>query len=104
MPVVALKPANKMGFGFAYPPSGKIKIYLEASYPVDVFLASNDQATKINSPTDAVTLGAHVFTQQMLMPHIEIGIPPSWSSGWQLVVGNPHPSEVVAVFYQIYQA
>jgi hypothetical protein len=105
MPVVALKPLHKIGVGFGnLTPSGKVKIYLEASEPVDVFFSKHGLFGQISSTELAQKFESVAFPGQMKMNYIEVPIPPAWTDGFDLIIGNPHTTEIAAVFYGIFPA
>ena len=104
MPVVSIQPQKRISPFFTYPNSGKARIYLEASSPVDVFLVRTDQANSINSMANALNLGIQALANQLKIENQIFPLPPEWNTtGWNLVIGNGGP-DVAAVFYSVFEA
>lgn len=107
MPVGKVLPASKVGPYFAYPPSGRVRVYLEAEFPVDVYIANPQQAPQITSVQTAAAFAPAVliYNSRLYMNEI-INLPKAWESvGWSLVIGHPGvPNEAIAVCYFIYPA
>ena len=102
MPVAAIQPKNKISPGYLCPKSGKVRVYLEASQPVDVYVASNQQADGVDSPATAANLGVLTFLGQTKLDQT-VTLPLAWQfgGGWKLVIGNGQ-ANVVAVYYMVY--
>lgn len=106
MPVVALKPNHKISPWFVNPTwsGGKVRIYVESSSPVDVFVVNSAQAPTINSTADAQKLGILYFPATSAIDQI-ITLPASWSGGWNLIIGHGgFPKEIIAVYYAVFNA
>ena len=104
MPVVALKVGHKIAPNFAYPTSGRVRIYMEASDPVDVFVSSPEQAPQINSVQAAQFMQLPNFPQRIGMNEV-VPLPVTWRNGWTLTIGHPGThNEVIAVYYYISEA
>jgi hypothetical protein len=103
MPTAIVNPNNKIVAGYAYPPTGKVKIYVESNLPVDVYFASNQQAEQIVSRESAANLGLFGYLRHNFVNNEIVTIPPNWKEGWKLVIGNNNP-EQAAVFYAIWNA
>lgn len=103
MPILSLKPGNRVWPSFLYPKNGKVKILLEASIAVDVFIAHPNSAPQITSIPVAQSLpGVLALPAKTKLDYMEITIPPAWNGvGWCLVFGNPHTTEYAAVYYTI---
>jgi hypothetical protein len=101
MPVACLNPNSKIAPSFVYPNNGKAMIYLEASNPVDIFVANPTQAATIMTVEQAAGLGILCFPQKTFLNEI-VDIPPAWKEkGWILVIGNPGTWHV-AVYYALF--
>ena len=102
MPIVALKPNHRITPQWMYPPCGKIRLFLEASGPVDVYVISSPQLHLTSSIANAQKHGVLTWSSQIVIPNVEITLPPSWSyQMWNLVISNNSLTDVVAVYYQI---
>lgn len=107
MPVAAIKPDSKISPWFPYVPSGRVRIYVEASMPVDIFVSSPDQAQQIISVPTAGQFGPSVLIRNAQSKMDEtINLAATWNpSGWNLTIGHPPGhQEVIAVFYSVYPA
>lgn len=100
MPVFILEKNSKMDFPFNVPESRLVKISLEASSPVDIFIAKPDIASKISSRKSATELGAILFPNLSKMDNQVITIPGDWAS-WVLGVGVAEVGKDIAVYYQV---
>jgi hypothetical protein len=101
MPVACLNPNSKISPSFVYPNNGKARIYLEASHPVDIFVANPTQAATIMTVEQAASLGILCFPQKTFLNQI-VDIPAGWKeNGWILVIGNPGTWHV-AVYYALF--
>lgn len=106
MPVVALKPNHKIAPWFVNPTwnGGKVRIYMEASSPVDVFIVNSAQASIIGSVADARRLGVLCFAATSALDR-GITLPAIWMGGWNLIIGHTGtPNEIVAVYYAVFNA
>ena len=107
MPVVALQPKHKVSPWYVNPiiHGGKVRIYVEASQAVDVFVASAEQAPQINSVVDAVRLGVLYYPATQLVDQ-PITLPNTWKTGWNLIIGHAGIANqnVTAVYYAVYNA
>jgi hypothetical protein len=107
MPVGILQPDHKVSPFFPYPPSGRVRVYLEADHPVDVFISTPEQAAKISSVKIAAEFapGVLIYNSRWNLNEI-ITIPKEWMSvGWSLTIGHPGPpKEPIAVYYAVYPA
>src|SRR5204862_3633960 len=79
MPVVALQPKHKIAPWFVNLTwnNGKVRLYLEASKPVDVFVVNALQAPQINSVLDARKLGVLTYPATTAIDQI-ITLPTLW--------------------------
>ena len=105
MPVVALKPGYRIFPSFAYPSTGRVRIYLEATHPVDVFVSTPDQAPKITSVQVAHAMQVINFPQRVGMNEI-VPLPLQWkNSGWALTIGHSAGhDDVIAVYFFVGEA
>ena len=106
MPVVALQPKHKIAPWFVNPTwnNGKVRLYLEASKPVDVFVVNALQAPQINSVLDARKLGVLTYPATTAIDQI-ITLPTLWNGGWNLVIGHAGGNDdVIAVYYAVFNA
>lgn len=102
MPVIALEGGKKTTPSFPYIPSGKVKLYLEASHPVDVFISPPSEADQIKTPADAQRFNLISLPQQMKIPSQTFPLPENCKNGWKLVIGNPGDT-TAAVYYMVYE-
>ena len=103
MSITALKPSQKTFTTLTVPKSGKAKLFLEASAPVDVFVSLPDKAPAIKSVSDAGA-GVLVLSGRTNIDTV-ITFPDAWRTlGWSLVVGNPSTTDVAAVYFAIFEA
>ena len=102
MPIIALEGGKKTAPSYPYTPSGKVKIYLEASIPVDVFIASPPIADELKSTADAQRFTLISLPQQTKIPNQIFSLPDNCKDGWKLVIGNPG-DKVAAVYYSVYE-
>jgi hypothetical protein len=102
MPVAALQPSNRISPAYVYPKTGKVRIHVEASQTIDIFVASNAQADQINSFQTAANLGILSILNQQNIDQI-FTLPNTWKDGWKLVIGN-RSQNVIAVYYMVYDA
>ena len=114
MPVVALSAQTKISPLFNYPTSiaarlygAKVRIYVEASREVDVYIVNSLQQASIVSVEQAKALGVMVLPRVLLVPNLEFTLPKEWATiGWNLIIGNPaqtvgRPESVAAVYYAV---
>lgn len=107
MPVAVIKANKKLAPFFPYPPSGRVRVYLEASLPVDVFISNPEQAKAITSVQTAAEFSNAVLIRNLRWQLDEIvQIPPAWNTmGWTLTIGHPGGhEEPIGVYYNVYQA
>lgn len=106
MPVVALKPQRKINPWFVTPLPGKnVRIYIEATLPVDVFVSSYHQASLVTSIADARAHGILCYPSVPFLDQtITLPSPAVWNAGWNLTIGHPGPTtaEVAAVYYAVF--
>lgn len=106
MPVAALKKDTKIAPWFPYQESGRVRIYVEASSPVDIFISSPEHAKSISSVETAAKFGQSVLIRNsQWQPLYEtITLAPAWRfTGWVLTIGHPsNHAEVIAVYYAVY--
>ena len=101
MPVASLIGRNKISPGYVYPTTGKARIYVEATLPVDVYVVGRSQVSAFNSPEEAARLGILSYIGTTKIDNQIITLPPAWqSTEWNIVIGNPH-TETVAVYYAV---
>lgn len=107
MPIISVKPVWKEGISIQYPNSGKAKLYLEASHPVDVFIVQNEEMDRQITQTPLLVDGKIPNLPAVLpflgQPKIDtiITLPESWRpNNWYLSIGNS-TNEHVAVYYQV---
>jgi hypothetical protein len=104
MPVAVLKVGHKLIPNFAYPSTGRVRIYMEATHPVDVFVSSQEQAPQINSVQTAQQLQILNFPQRIGMNEV-VPLSPTWRNGWTLTIGHPGThNEVIGVYYFVSEA
>jgi hypothetical protein len=103
MLLASVNPNSKVSFGYVYPPTGKVKLYVQSNLPVDVFIASNQQANMIKSSQSAATLGLFGYLRHNFVNNEIVIIPPEWRDGFQLVIGNNNPTSV-SVSYMVWNA
>jgi hypothetical protein len=103
MLLASVNPNSKVSFGFVYPPTGKIKLYVQSSLPVDVFIANNQQVSLIQSSQTAANLGLFGYLRHNFVNNEIVIIPPGWRDGFQLVIGNNNPTSV-SVSYMVWNA
>lgn len=98
MPVLLIKPGTATYFGFPYPPNGKVKIYLEASSPVDVFVCNEQQRPQITSVAAAQAIGIFALGGQSKIDNAFVDIPAAWKgTSWYVLIGNGG-AEAAAVY------
>jgi hypothetical protein len=103
MPVSVINPKSKITPGYIYPPTGKVKIYVESSLPVDIFIANNEQADKITSAEIAAKFGVFGYLVHTLVDNQTVTLPSTWQTGWKLVIGNNNAVHV-AVYHMVWNA
>jgi hypothetical protein len=102
MPVVSIGPNQKQTFPYLYPTTGRIRLTVEASGSVDVFLTRNDYAQFANSFWEAKA--KNIWAQQG--QKIDAGVldlPVDWRTGWTLTIANPNFFHV-GVHYEVFTA
>jgi hypothetical protein len=103
MPVASINPLTKITAPFVHPNSGKARVYLEASHPVDVFVCHPGQVGVINTVAGAQSAGILCYPARTSLDDI-VTIPEGWKeTGWVLVLGNPF-NRHVAVYYTVLNA
>jgi hypothetical protein len=103
MPVALINPNSRIDPGYFRPDSGKVKIHVESTNPVDVFIASNEQATRIHSLADARAMGVLTYDRRMTLDDV-VTLPTGWLEGrWKLVIGNDNATHA-AVYYTVLNA
>lgn len=107
MPVAAIKPGHRISASFPYPPSGRARVYLEASYPVDAVISTRQMVEQITSIQSAAALAPAIliYNSRWQMDEI-VNLPPTWSSvGWSITVGHPGlHAEPIGVYLVVYPA
>jgi hypothetical protein len=103
MPVAIVKSKTKISPGYVRPDTGKVKIYVESSSLVDVYIVSNQQAEQIVSPAAAAALGILNYPGRMFVNNEIVTLPLNWQGGWKLVIGNPNDFDV-AVYHMVWNA
>jgi hypothetical protein len=105
MPVGTLNPGQKVSPFFAFPPSGRARIFVEADGPVDIYVSSPQQAQAITSVQQAAQFAPNIliYSSQRLLDQF-VTLAPAWRSvGWNLTIGHtgatPNP---IAVYYAVY--
>jgi hypothetical protein len=107
MAVVALKQFHKISPTFAYPESGRVRVYIEASFPVDIVLSSAADVSKIDSLQTAASLAppAMIYSRTYNFDQIII-LRPEWKTGgWAMTIGHPSDhAECVGVYFAVFPA
>lgn len=119
MPVIVINPKNRISFPYTFPSTGKIKIYVEASQSVDVFIARSSSVSKITSVNAAKQAGIYTLEGQLKVDNLVLTLPQEWSKPnaglstngtpsptvgtWDIVIGNPSDNHV-GVYYMVYNA
>lgn len=105
MPVVALEPNHKISPWFVAPVSGKVRIYVETTLPIDVFVSSSQQASLATSIAAARAYGILCYEKVSFLDQtISLPSPAVWNAGWNLTIGHPGPigAGVAAVYYAVF--
>ena len=103
MAIVALKPLQKTSPFFSYPLSGQARIYLESSFPLDIFIVNSAQANQVDSRASAERLKVLSLLNVSKIENQIFTLPSAWKdAGWNLIIGNPHSAETAAVYYMVY--
>jgi hypothetical protein len=103
MPVVAIQPFKRMSFPYLFPSTGKVKITLEASVPVDIFVIRQSEEALASSVTEAAKHGLYTLPQRKKEEQA-LTLPEAWRDAtWSLVIANPSPN-VAAVYYMVFNA
>jgi hypothetical protein len=105
MPVAAIERKTKITPWFPRPRSGKVRIYIESTQSVDVFVSNPPKTALITSVPVAQQHGILVYPGiQFLDQNIEL--PEFWATtGWNLTIGyfpgNPSARDA-AVYYAVF--
>ena len=104
MPALLIKPGTATFIGFPYPPNGKVKIFLEASSSVDLFVCNEQQRPQISSVADAQAKGIFVLGGQSKIDNAFVDIPAAWKgTSWYVLIGNAG-AEAAAVYVTVNDA
>ncbi len=104
MPTGQLNVGEKVWATFPFPPSGRVRVHVEADAPVDVFISPPAISEQIGSVPDAAKFVPNVliYNLQTSLDQM-ITLPPTWKSwGWTLTIGHPGlgiRQGVIAVHY-----
>ena len=103
MPVFALDPNSKVSPWFVRPISNKVRIHVESTQPVDVFVSSFEQREVATSVTNARIHGVLVYPAIRALDDT-IKLPDFWHAGWNLTIGYAAPpgSPTAAVYHQVF--
>lgn len=103
MPVVVIAPLQRSSFPYSFPDTGKVRIVVETSRPVDIFVALSSQSSLLSSVWSAKQNGIFTLPTQQKVDTV-LTLPDQWRAvEWSLVVANPAP-ETVGVYYMVYTA
>jgi hypothetical protein len=101
MPVAAIQNIKRVSFPYIIPPSGKVRITVEASIPVDIFVVKQGDENFCSSVALATQHGIFTLPQRKIEDQ-NLTLPESWRpNNWVLVIGNPSPN-VAAVYYNVF--
>jgi len=101
MPVVAIEPLKRVSYPYVIPPSGMVRITVEASIPVDIFVVKQGDENYCSSIFQASQHKIFNLSQRTL-ENQSLTLPAAWRpSNWVLVIGNPS-THVAAVHYNVF--
>jgi hypothetical protein len=90
-----------MSFPYSFPNTGKIRITVEASVPVDIFVIRQLDENLVSSVALAAQHGIYTLPQRKIEDQT-LTLPEAWRSvNWALVIANPNP-DVAAVHYTVF--
>lgn len=102
MPIISIPPQTLSYFNIPYPPAGKVKIILEASSPVDIFICTEQQRIGINNLAAAQMLGVTALGGQTKIDNFIVPLPESWrGTNWNFMIGNPSADAHAAVYFLV---
>jgi hypothetical protein len=103
MPIVAIQPNTRRSFPYTVPASGKVKIGVEASLPVDIFVVKKGDEAFTASPELIRQHGIYMLPQRKIETQT-LTLPETWRAiHWVLIIANPS-NEVAAVYYTVFTA
>ena len=106
MPVSVIDPNSRIGPTFPYPPSGRVRIWLRASDPVDVYVSTPQNATRITSLEEAAKIDeVLIYNRRWQMDDIA-QLPQTWNQvGFTLTIAHAGSTQkAIGVHYEVYPA
>jgi hypothetical protein len=103
MPLAAVEPQKRLSFPYSVPATGKIRITVEASIPVDIYVTRVGDDVHCSSVALAMQHKIYTLPQRMKEDQ-QLTLPESWrTTNWLLVIGNPS-AKIAAINYNVFSA
>lgn len=101
MSIRLIKSQHYIAKEYDFPETGKVKLYLESTQPLDIFLVSYANADSIEKKNKFLNLDGDVFQKEVTkVINVTFKASDSWKPKWKLILFN-YGKKDAAVYFKV---